>query len=333
VGNVLAREDAVAGAVPVLLRNSNTGNNTTKSSSALFQGTDTVGTVKNIGSIGFFPDDANYVSANLRFLVRSGDAAPTERMRIDSSGQVGIGCVAGYRLDVAAGDTTGGLGYAMRLRSNATAAAATLQFTNSPVTVQNGLISCTDSGIITLQGGDGGSSAIAFRVTGNERARIDSSGNLLVGTTSSGGEAGLSIKPNESAGATAIIWNRANTASTTYAAIFRNANADSGTISYTNTATSYNTSSDARLKHDIIDAPEASSLIDAIQVRSFKWNVDDSEQRYGFVAQELVTVAPEAVSQPEDPEGMMAVDYSKLVPMLVKEIQSLRARVAQLEGN
>ena len=51
-----------------------------------------------------------------------------------------------------------------------------------------------------------------------------------------------------------------------------------------------------------------------------------------MVAQELVTVAPEAVSQPEDPEEMMGVDYSKLVPMMLKEIQQLRARVAQLEG-
>jgi hypothetical protein len=51
-----------------------------------------------------------------------------------------------------------------------------------------------------------------------------------------------------------------------------------------------------------------------------------------MVAQELMTVAPEAVSVPEDPEKMMGVDYSKLVPMLIKEVQSLRARVAQLEG-
>ena len=50
-----------------------------------------------------------------------------------------------------------------------------------------------------------------------------------------------------------------------------------------------------------------------------------------MVAQELVTVAPNAVSQPEDPEEMMGVDYSKLVPMLIK-VQQLRARVAQLEG-
>ena len=55
-------------------------------------------------------------------------------------------------------------------------------------------------------------------------------------------------------------------------------------------------------------------------------------KKYGMVAQELLEVAPEAVSAPEDPEEMMGVDYSKLVPMMLKEIQSLRARVAQLES-
>ena len=82
-----------------------------------------------------------------------------------------------------------------------------------------------------------------------------------------------------------------------------------------------------------MDAPDAADLIDAIKVRSFKWNADNSEQRYGMVAQELLEVAPEAVSVPADEDQMMGVDYSKIVPMLIKEIQSLRARVAQLEGN
>jgi len=113
---------------------------------------------------------------------------------------------------------------------------------------------------------------------------------------------------------------------------FRCAGVAVGSISVTGSATAYNTSSDARLKHDIVDAPEASSLIDALQVRSFKWNADNSEQRYGFIAQELLEVAPEAVSQQADPDGMMGVDYSKLVPMLVKELQSVRARLAELEG-
>jgi hypothetical protein len=122
------------------------------------------------------------------------------------------------------------------------------------------------------------------------------------------------------------------TALTTQISFFNN-NGRVGYIGTDGTTTSYNTGSDARLKHDIVDAPEASNLVDAIKIRSFKWNVDNSEQRYGMIAQELATVAPEAVHQPANPDEMMGLDYSKLVPMLIKEVQSLRARVAQLEGN
>ncbi len=113
---------------------------------------------------------------------------------------------------------------------------------------------------------------------------------------------------------------------------YRNGGTDVGSISVTSSATTYNTSSDQRLKDNIVDAPSASDDIDAIQVRSFDWKVDGSHQKYGMVAQELQTVAPDAVTEGDTEEDMMAVDYSKLVPMLVKEIQSLRARVAQLEG-
>ena len=73
-------------------------------------------------------------------------------------------------------------------------------------------------------------------------------------------------------------------------------------------------------------------MIDAIKVRQFDWKSDGTHQRYGMIAQELYEVAPEAVHAPADPDAMMAVDYSKLVPMLIKELQSLRARVAQLES-
>ena len=105
-----------------------------------------------------------------------------------------------------------------------------------------------------------------------------------------------------------------------------------GYIQVNASSTTYNTSSDERLKDNIVDAPSASDDIDAIQVRSFDWKADGSHQKYGMVAQELQSVAPEAVSGDADSDDMMGVDYSKLVPMMLKEIQSLRARVAQLEG-
>jgi len=95
-------------------------------------------------------------------------------------------------------------------------------------------------------------------------------------------------------------------------------------------ATLYNTTSDQRLKTNIVDAPLGN--IDEIKVRSFDWIADNSHQEYGVVAQELLEVAPYAVYQPENPDEMMAVDYSKLVPMMIKEIQDLKTRLTALES-
>jgi hypothetical protein len=112
---------------------------------------------------------------------------------------------------------------------------------------------------------------------------------------------------------------------------FRKQSTIVGSISVTGSATAYNTSSDYRLKENIADADDAGSKIDAIQVRKYDWKADGLHQDYGMIAQELQAVVPEAVSGDADSEEMMGVDYSKLVPMLIKEIQSLRQRVAQLE--
>jgi len=236
-----------------------------------------------------------------------------ERMRITSSGSVGIGTSSpSAKLDVAGT-------YAARFAGSS----VYMDLVGDDATVR-----LQSSGLVP-HFGTVGSHSLAFRTNSTERMRIDSSGNLLVGTTSvSLGSAGFKISGTAPGFARS---EKSGTASQTHIA-FANGNGDVGSIGTSGTSTSYNTSSDARLKHDIVDAPEASDLIDSIQVRSFKWNVDDSEQRYGMVAQELVEVAPEAVSVPQDEDEMMGVDYSKLVPMLVKEIQSLRARVAQLEG-
>jgi len=103
------------------------------------------------------------------------------------------------------------------------------------------------------------------------------------------------------------------------------------TFSSSVTATGYFDSSDERLKENIADADDSGNKVDAIQVRKFDWKADGEHQDYGMIAQELQAVAPEAVLVPEDSDEMMGVDYSKLVPMLIKEIQSLRQRVASLE--
>lgn len=164
-----------------------------------------------------------------------------------------------------------------------------------------------------------------------ERVRIDSSGNLLVGTTSTADtDVGGKIFSDGR-----MVQGRSGTGLVDMHDFYRGTAGSLsrvGNIRTNGTSTTYNTSSDQRLKDNIVDAPSASDDIDAIQVRSFDWKVDGSHQKYGMVAQELQSVAPEAVTGDADSDDMMGVDYSKLVPMMMKEIQSLRARVAQLEG-
>lgn len=179
------------------------------------------------------------------------------------------------------------------------------------------------TGVITFLTGSG---------TPTERARIDSSGNLFVNSTTISNSPARGVQlwsgSSNSIGGIAI-GHDTGVASGNYFATFNYASGMIGSITQSGTtAVLYNTTSDQRLKENIVDAPEFGSVIDSIKVRSFDWKTSQEHQRAGFVAQELVTVAPEAVHQPEDTEQMMAVDYSKLVPMLVKEIQSLRKRLA-----
>jgi hypothetical protein len=164
--------------------------------------------------------------------------------------------------------------------------------------------------------------------TPTERARITSDGNLLVGGTTSSNR--LTVTGDAANDVSVFISPSGGTGvKFTRFAVGGGAGTEVGSVSYNgSTGVLYNITSDQRLKENIQNADSASSLIDAIKVRQYNWKSDGSHTRYGFIAQELVTVAPEAVHQPEDPEEMMAVDYSKLVPMLVKEIQSLRKRLA-----
>jgi hypothetical protein len=97
----------------------------------------------------------------------------TGRLFVDSSGSVGIGTSSpSYRLDITSADTTASVGYAMRLRANATAGAAAIQFTDNGATAQYGYIACDSS--LNLK----------FATETTERLRIDSSGRVGIGTSS-----------------------------------------------------------------------------------------------------------------------------------------------------
>ncbi len=132
-----------------------------------------------------------------------------------------------------------------------------------------------------------------------------------------------------------IAWNQA-TAGDNLFAVFETegsgAAADRGTISYNRAAglTAYNTTSDQRRKKNIQSSPDQGDLIDRILVRSFDWIETNNHVDYWLVAQELHAVYPLAVF--EGTEGRdWAIDPGKLVPLMVKELQSLRSRVLSLE--
>jgi hypothetical protein len=248
---------------------------------------------------------------DLRFETGTGGTG-TEAMRIASSGNVGIGTSTINEKLVVYTDDSG---------SNF------VQIANSTTTAANdrgfyiGIDANENARINQREDAD-----LVFSTDDTEAMRLDSSGNLLVGTTSVSTDPGVQIF-----GAGNIFTHIAGTAGADSMRFYRNS-VEVGSITTTGTTTTYNTSSDARLKENIADAEDAGAKVDAIQVRQFDWKADGSHQDYGMIAQELLTVAPEAVSGDPESDDMMGVDYSKLVPMMLKEIQSLRARVAQLEG-
>jgi hypothetical protein len=297
------------------------------------------------GTTGLDGVDIAMVSSNAYFHNREAGAViigttGLERMRIDASGNVGINVISPADTFGGSGtlDAAGPLLSRGQIGQHQTNAGV-LQYGSNVTTIRS-YGATSGSGIIAFNTGGGGAAD-------TERMRIDASGNLLVGTTSQGyglfsasrvtlgdGDAGDGFCVggiNENLSAYTVQAD--NDTGTRYFAYIANGSSSVvGTISFTSSGTGYNTSSDQRLKENIADADDAGSKIDAIQVRKFDWKVDGSHQDYGMVAQELQVVAPEAVSAPEDPEEMMGVDYSKLVPMMLKEIQSLRARINALEA-
>jgi len=259
-------------------------------------------------------------SAGDAFVVANG-SNNSEKFRITDDGNVGIGTNnPQLQLDVRrdAGAVTAGDFLALDLD---------VATTGTPTTLSSGIRFKVD-GVAGARITSSASKDLIFKTDDTDEAmRIDASGNVLVGKTSAGfAVAGCRIQPTGD-----VRISKTGSAADTMVGFYKNGSATNvGTITSTSTATSYNTSSDERLKDNITDSPAGN--IDSIKVRSFDWKADGSHQEYGFIAQELETVAPYAVSKGGTDEDTWGVDYSKLVPMLVKEIQDLKAEVAALKG-
>ena len=104
-----------------------------------------------------------------------------------------------------------------------------------------------------------------------------------------------------------------------------------GYITTNGTDIFYANTSDYRLKEDL-KSFDGMSLLEQIQVYDFKWKESDNRM-YGVVAHELQEVVPQAVVGNKDEEKLQAVDYSKLVPILIKSIQELKAEIELLKNS
>jgi hypothetical protein len=247
----------------------------------------------------------------------------TERMRIDGTG-LGIGITPATTLHVSGPSVS-----AIIDSSNSNLFKLGLRDANAAV------------GFI------GGSSAAPFVVgssAGTERMRIDSSGNLLVGT-STASVTGAGLWLYNDGGNYGRINYGSSIAGTSFPAVFyNNVGSAVGSISYSTTTTTYATTSDYRLKEDVQPIVGSVDRLMALKPVNFAWKADGSRVD-GFIAHEAQEVVPEAVTGSKDAvdkDGKpqyQGIDQSKIVPLLtaalqeaLTEIADLKARVAALEA-
>jgi len=188
-------------------------------------------------------------------------------------------------------------------------------------------ISITGNANYANSAGSAGSATVAGYVSGNS--------NNFLGTTTELGGGGVTVQRANSNGAATMTWNRsvdAGAGSSTVLQFRHGGSTVVGSVSHTNTATTYATSSDYRLKEDVAALENGLDVVAAITPVEFKWKQDGSTGR-GFIAHELQAVVPEAVVGAKDAANeYQGVDAAKVVPYLVSAIKTLKSRIEQLEA-
>ena len=295
------------------------------------------GTASNDGLLlemgGLDANIVNYEVGNMIF-----KTADTERMRIDSSGNVGIGTSSPvYKVDIQ-GNTNGQFWASIKNTNAGASAIGGWYFGNDTYSDVGGVFSGSTGG-----GGFGGansmnigtwrSAPLTFFANNAEKARITTNNFLVNTTTTFDVTAGAFTQLS---GQCAVY---ATGSPNTLMSFYNSSqSARVGFIGSNGNTTSYNSGSDYRLKENITNVSNAISKIEALRPVTFNWKVSPQVGKVtGFIAHELAEIYPEAVTGEKDamcddgvtPNYQM-VDQSKLVPLLTAAIQEQQALITAL---
>jgi hypothetical protein len=196
---------------------------------------------------------------------------------------------------------------------------------------------------------DTSTGALIVDVNGTERARIDSDGDVRIGTGNASNTVGprlyggdisgnyWEVRPEGDGSSASHMYSRVNNTANRSHIIFANPDGNVGSLTTSGSSTAYNTSSDYRLKENVQPMQDALAKIAQLNPVTYTWKADGSDGQ-GFIAHELQAVVPDCVSGEKDAvdaEGnpqYQGVDTSFLVATLVKAVQELTARIAALEA-